>query len=59
MIFFSHFKCMTTNPGTLSKNYETLSFSKLPENMQKLIVRIGENMRKYEVCIRNELKERN
>ncbi len=29
MIFWSHFKCMTTEPGVLPKNYDTLSFKKM------------------------------
>lgn len=34
MIFMAHFKCMTTDPGTLPKETETLEFKKLPEEMQ-------------------------
>lgn len=29
MIFWTHFKCMTTEPGVLPKNYTTLSFKKV------------------------------
>lgn len=29
MIFWSHFKCMTTEPGVLPKDYEELDYSKM------------------------------
>ena len=29
MIYWSHVKCMTTEPGVLPKNYDTLSFKKI------------------------------
>ena len=37
MIFMSHFKCMTTEPGVLPKDTEELVFSKLPKGIRQMI----------------------
>ena len=38
MIFWSHFKCMTTQPGVLPKNYDTLSIGKVTDQMANTII---------------------
>ena len=38
MIFWSHFKCMTTEPGVLPKNYDTLSFKKMVPQMRDTMI---------------------
>ena len=38
MIFWSHFKCMTTEPGVLPKNYDTLSFKKIATALGEAIL---------------------
>ena len=41
LIFMSHFKCMTTEPGVLPKDTEVLDFYKLPEGFKKMLRQIG------------------
>ena len=41
LIFMSHFKCMTTEPGVLPKDTEVLDFHKLPEGFKKMLRQIG------------------
>ena len=38
MIYWSHFKCMTTEPGVLPKNYNTLSISKIGPDLASAIM---------------------
>ena len=45
MIFWSHFKCMTTEPGVLEKNAEVLEFQKLPSHLQNLVKAVGQRMK--------------
>lgn len=40
MIFWSHFKCMTTEPGVLPKNYDTLSFKKIAPVLAETILNV-------------------
>lgn len=58
MIFMSHFKCMTTEPGVLPKERDGLQFKLLNESMQSLIRQVGLKMKNLEAEIRNELKQR-
>ncbi len=44
LIFWAHFKCMTTEPGVLPKEYEDLDFQKLAPGLQDAI-----KMIQYEV----------
>jgi hypothetical protein len=37
MIFWAHFKCMTTDPGSLPKNYDSIMFKKLQPDMQRTL----------------------
>jgi len=38
MIYWSHFKCMTSEPGLLPKNYtEKIKYDKLPLGIQSII----------------------
>ena len=41
MIFMSHFKCMTTEPGLLPKETEELDFAKLPKQLKVIIKKLG------------------
>ena len=59
MIFLSHFKCMTTEPGLIPKETEELEFDKLPERTQKIIKQIGLKMRDFEVKMRADYKIEN
>lgn len=52
MIFLSHFKCMTTEPGVLPKDQEVLHFTKLPQELKKMLWSIAKEMRKLESSIR-------
>lgn len=38
LIFWSHFKCMTTQPGVLPKNYDSLDISKIAPDMAQAIL---------------------
>ena len=49
MIFWSHFKCMTSEPGVLPKNYDTLSFSKMAPQMVQAILGVKKQVRQLEV----------
>ena len=44
MIFMSHFKCMTTDPGSLPVECETLKFQQLPQYLKTMIKKIGSKM---------------
>ena len=46
MIFWSHFKCMTTEPGVLPKNYSTLSMKKIDPDMAKTILMVKSEVKK-------------
>ena len=59
LIFMSHFKCMTTDPGCLPKEIESLNFHKIPQQIQVLIRQVGLRMRHLENEIRIEQKEKN
>ena len=52
MIFLSHFKCMTTEPGVLPMDREVLHFTKLPLELKKMLTSIAKEMRKLESSIR-------
>ena len=38
MIYWSHFKCMTTEPGVLPRIYSTLDLKKMTPEMTKAII---------------------
>ena len=40
MIYASHFKCMTTEPGLLPKDYEELDSQKLPYELSQALAQI-------------------
>ena len=46
LIFWSHFKCMTTEPGVLPKNYDTLSFKKIAPPLGKAILGVKKEIDK-------------
>ena len=45
MIFWCHFKTMTTEPGCIDKNIEILNFNDLPKHIKSLIEMIGTRMK--------------
>ena len=45
MIYWSHFKCMTTDPGVLPKGYDELDFSKMTPVYSKTIYRIQDDLK--------------
>ena len=45
MIFWSPFKCMTSEPGVLPKNYDTLSFSKMAPGMVQAILGVKKQVK--------------
>ena len=48
MIFWSHFKCMTSEPGVLPKNYDSLSISKIASGMSNAILGVRKEIKKLE-----------
>ena len=46
MIFWSHFKCMCTEPGVLPKNYDTLAFSKLKPDFVNIILNVKKEIKR-------------
>ena len=40
LIFWSHFKCMTTEPGVIPKR-QSLNYLKLPDHMKNIIVQLA------------------
>ena len=46
MIFWTHFKCMTSEPGVLPKNYDTLSFKKIAPALAEAILGIKKEIHK-------------
>ena len=49
MIFLSHFKCMTTDPGVLPKDYDELDFQKMAPIYSKTIYQIEDEMKRRKV----------
>ena len=54
MIFLSHFKCMTTEPGLLPKETEMLEFHQLPDRTRAILVYISKRMKNLESDMRLE-----
>ena len=48
MIFWSHLKCMTTEPGLLPKEYEELDFNRVSPEMKKAIYAVNTEIKKQE-----------
>ena len=48
MIYWSHFKCMTSEPGVLPKNYDSLSITKIAPGLSKAILGVTKEIRKLE-----------
>lgn len=51
MIFWSHFKCMTTQPGLLPQGVMSLNYEKLPKGITNVIDQTGSRMKKLETYI--------
>ena len=56
LIFWTHFKCMTTQPGILSPSIQTLRYSKLPQKIRELIYQVGARAKLLEEVINNKKK---
>ena len=56
MIFWAHWKCMTTEPGVLPKLTCTLQYERLPEHLKKIVEQVGLRTKKLEALIRLEAK---
>ena len=41
LIFWSHFKCMTTEPGVIPKKLKTLNYKRLPDHMKQIILQLA------------------
>ena len=48
MIFWSHTKCMTTEPGVLPKNYEELEIDKMSPDLASAILAVQQHVRKVD-----------
>ena len=48
MIFWSHFKCMTTEPGVLPKLYEKLDFAKISPDLRGALVAVEKEVKVLE-----------
>lgn len=57
MIFWSHWKCMTTEPGCLPKDKKTLTFKLIPYQLKQHILKVGEKMNYMQQQIRSEYKD--
>jgi len=56
MIFWTHFKTMTSEPGIVPKGIKELHFSKLPKDLQNLVKSVGKRLKMLELVIVNEKK---
>ena len=45
LIFWSHFKTMTSEPGVIPRNVDVLIYQKLPKDLQKLIKAVGQRVK--------------
>ena len=57
LIFWSHFKCMTTEPGLLPKETEELEFEKIPERTRAILIHIAKRTKELETDIRLEYEQ--
>ena len=48
MIYWSHFKCMTTEPGVLPRNYSSLDLKKMTPEMAKAIIGVKKEIKTLE-----------
>jgi len=53
MIFWAHWKTMTTEPGLMSCNIDTLDYKRLDKKLCLIIEQIGKRMKKLETLIKN------
>ena len=57
MIYWSHFKCMTTEPGVLPKNYNTLSISKIGPDLASAIMGVKREALKIREQVGDQAEE--
>ena len=48
MIFWSHLKCMTTDPGVLPKDYDELDFKRVSEQLKGCLYAVNAEICKFE-----------
>ena len=48
MIYWSHFKCMTTQPGVLPMKYDSLDFKKMAPQMAQAILGVKSEIKTLE-----------
>ena len=48
MIFWTHIKCMTTDPGVIPRDYEDLNFNKVSPQMKGTILAVKAEIKKQE-----------
>ena len=58
LIFWSHFKTMTTNPGALPQNVDELHYERLPNQLKTMVDQVGKRMKHIEHVIKLEKEEK-
>jgi hypothetical protein len=58
LIFWSHFKTMTTEPGVLPKYVEELQYDRLPDQLKIMVDQVGKRMKHLEHVIKTEKEEK-
>jgi hypothetical protein len=58
LIFWSHFKTMTTEPGVLPRNVDELYYERLPEQLKTMVDQVGKRMKHLEYVIKSEKSEK-
>ena len=56
MIFWSHFKTMTSEPGVIPRCVDELYYHRLPKDLRKLVKAVGQRMKQLEHVILEEQK---
>lgn len=54
LIFWCHFKCMTTEPGCIPKKLMTLDYVGLPDHMKTMIVQLAWRIQNLQESIKND-----
>ena len=54
MIFWCHFRTMTTEPGCIPADIEVLNFDLLPKHIRIMIEQIGTRMKQLDILIKEE-----
>lgn len=57
LVAWSHYACMTTNPGCVPKSVKKLNYKRLPTHMQNIIKQLGVRMKHLATSIEGEKKK--